>query len=330
MKIYQFGNTTLKVSAIGLGMAALGRPGYINLGHADDLQSDYDVNRMQTNALQVLEAAYAQGVRYFDVARSYGKGEAFLAEWLSRHRQRKDILIGSKWGYTYTAAWQVEAEKHEVKEHSVEVLNRQWPESRQLLGEWLGIYHIHSATLESGVLENTQVLDKLWDLKDSGIIVGLSLSGKKQAEILDKALTIRRGGDRLFQSVQATWNILEQSATASLKTASEEGMGIIIKEALANGRLSDRNREPAFADKKKVLQAMSDKYNVGMDAISIAYVLRQPWAHTVLSGASTEAQLLSNLQAQHVQLSEEDAGTLGSLMETADQYWKRRTELPWN
>lgn len=311
-------------------MAALGRPGYINLGHATDLPSGYDVAGMQSNAMQVLNTAYARGVRYFDVARSYGRGEQFLAEWLNRHRQRKDILIGSKWGYTYTAGWQVEAEKHEVKEHSVEVLNRQWPESRQLLGKWLGIYHIHSATLESGVLENPKVLDKLWDLKDSGMVVGLSLSGEKQAETLDKALTIRRADERLFQSVQATWNILEQSATASLKKSAKEGMGIIIKEALANGRLSDRNREPHFMYKRKVLQAMAEKYEVGMDAISIAFVLRQAWVHTVLSGAGNEAQLLSNLKAEHVQLSEEDANTLGNLMETGKEYWKIRAGLPWN
>ena len=32
---------------IGLGLAALGRPGYINLGHADDLHHDYDKSAME-------------------------------------------------------------------------------------------------------------------------------------------------------------------------------------------------------------------------------------------------------------------------------------------
>ena len=41
MELRELGKTGLMVSRIGLGMAALGRPGYINLGHAEDLEKDY-------------------------------------------------------------------------------------------------------------------------------------------------------------------------------------------------------------------------------------------------------------------------------------------------
>jgi aryl-alcohol dehydrogenase-like predicted oxidoreductase len=37
------GSAGLPVSRIGLGMAGLGRPGYITLGHADDWGGQYDV-----------------------------------------------------------------------------------------------------------------------------------------------------------------------------------------------------------------------------------------------------------------------------------------------
>ena len=53
----------------------------------------------------------------------------------------------SKWGYTYTADWKIEADAHEVKEHSLAVLNRQAEESTSLLGPHLKLYQIHSATL---------------------------------------------------------------------------------------------------------------------------------------------------------------------------------------
>ena len=66
----------------GLGLAALGRPGYINLGHADDLNRDYDVDAMQQHAHRVLDTAWESGVRYFDAARSYGKAEIFLGSWI--------------------------------------------------------------------------------------------------------------------------------------------------------------------------------------------------------------------------------------------------------
>src|SRR5690242_13516032 len=72
------GATGLSVTPIGLGLAALGRPGYINLRHADDLTRDYDPAAMQTRAHATLDAAWAAGVRYFDAARSYGRAEEFL------------------------------------------------------------------------------------------------------------------------------------------------------------------------------------------------------------------------------------------------------------
>jgi hypothetical protein len=75
------GATEVMVSRLGLGMAALGRPGYINLGHGRDLGAPRDVPSMAANARRVLDAALAAGVRYFrcDAAPSYALGETFLA-----------------------------------------------------------------------------------------------------------------------------------------------------------------------------------------------------------------------------------------------------------
>ena len=114
------GRTGLLASRIGLGLAALGRPGYINLGHSSDLAGQTDVESMERVAHAVLDAAYNRGVRYFDVARSYGKGETFLADWLhGRSLGPSDVTVGSKWGYTYTAGWRVDAPVHEVKDLSL-------------------------------------------------------------------------------------------------------------------------------------------------------------------------------------------------------------------
>ena len=330
MELIRFGNTKLKVSKIGLGLAALGRPAYINLGHGVDLKSNYDMTAMQLKTLQMLDLAYANDIRYFDAARSYGKAELFLSEWMKSKDKEERFTVGSKWGYTYTADWAVEAEKHEVKEHSIEVLNRQWKESKALLGERLNIYQIHSATIESGVLENRQVLNRLWELRTLGMVIGLTLSGDNQTETLQKALTVKSGDDFLFQSVQVTWNILERSTTDVLMSASQSGIGIIIKEALANGRLTSRNNEAAFFNKKQQLQVIAKKYNAGIDAISIAYILRQPWVSTVLSGATTQEQLESNLKALKVELNESELNIINSMVEPPKKYWGTRSELAWN
>ena len=64
------------------------------------------------------------------------------------------MFVASKWGYTYTAGWRMDASEHEVKDLSAEQLRRQLAETREHLGSWLRLYQIHSATLDSGVLED--------------------------------------------------------------------------------------------------------------------------------------------------------------------------------
>src|SRR4051794_19365313 len=152
MQTRSLGDTGLVVTRLGLGLAALGRPGYVNLGHAADLGGRYDRIAMRGHARAVLDEAWALGVRYFDAARSYGDGERWLAGWMRARGITPDqVTTSSKWGYVYTADWQVTAEKHEVKEHSLAVLRRQAEESRRLMGKHLRLYQIHSATLDSGV-----------------------------------------------------------------------------------------------------------------------------------------------------------------------------------
>ena len=159
MRHVAFGATGLEVTPIGLGLAALGRPGYINVGRNRDLGAERSVAALRGRAHEVLDAAWAAGIRYFDVARSYGLAERFLADWLTaRAIAPSDVAVGSKWGYTYTADWRVGAAVNEVKDHSIDTLRRQLAESRVVLGPWLQLYQIHSATRESGVLTNAAVL----------------------------------------------------------------------------------------------------------------------------------------------------------------------------
>ncbi len=325
------GKTGLTVSRLGLGLAALGRPGYINLGHADDLGHDYDVAAMRRRAFMVLDAAWAADVRYFDAARSYGRAEEFLSAWLAaRAIDPAAVTVGSKWGYTYTADWQVRAEHHEVKDHRLPVLRRQYQESRHHLGPHLDLYQIHSATLESGVLDDRDVLAELARLRGGGVKLGLSVSGPRQGETLLRALDVAVDGVPLFDCVQATWNLLERSAEPALRQAHVRGLGVIIKEALANGRLTPRNQDAAFAEQRRRLETTAARLGTTLDALALAAVLAQPWVAVVLSGATTAEQLHSNLAALTVRWDEAAAAELAALAETPPAYWSERARLAWN
>ncbi len=334
MDLYEFGDNEIFVTKIGLGMAALGRPGYINLGHDAHLGEDKSVEAMQNHANTVLDFAWQKGIRYFDTARSYGKGEQFLGDWmLSNQIHEPEINVGSKWGYTYTADWRVQVddgEKHEVKEHSLAVLDRQLVESQDALPGHLDLYQIHSATLESGVLDNQPVLERLAELRNDGMLIGLSVSGPQQADVIQKAIAININGSRLFDSVQATWNLLEQSAGAALQAASNAGLGVIIKEAVANGRLTPSNNDPKFMSKMLKLQSAAKQHGVGVDAIALAAVIAQPFVDITLSGAAQMGHLASNIEALSVEWQADPLEIFAEFAESAADYWSHRSGLSWN
>jgi aryl-alcohol dehydrogenase-like predicted oxidoreductase len=313
------GQTSLKVSRIGLGLAALGRPGYITVGHAGDLDGHTDVDAMRANAHAVLDAAYAGGVRYFDAARSYGRAEEFLGSWLTeRGHSPPAVGIGSKWGYTYTAGWRTDAETHEVKDLSIATLRRQEAESRQQLGSSLGLYQIHSATLESGVLGDPEVLGELARRRADGLLIGFTVTGPRQADTIERALEV--GG---FDAVQATWNLLEPSAGPALAAAHDAGLGVIIKEAVANGRLTGRGDVAPLIEE-------AARTGVGPDALALAAVLAQPWADVALSGAATTDMVTANLAALDVMVDPAMLERLGAVAEDPVDYWERRSALSWN
>jgi aryl-alcohol dehydrogenase-like predicted oxidoreductase len=228
------------------------------------------------------------------------------------------VSVGSKWGYTYTADWRPDAEVNEVKDLTIETLRRQEAETRSYLGSTVRLYQIHSATLDSGVLEDRAVLDELARLRDGGLYIGLSVTGPAQGETVLRALEV--GG---FDCVQATWNLMETSAGPALSAAHDAGLGVLIKEGVANGRLTDRGDARLLLD-------VAASLGVAPDALALACVLAQPWASVVLSGASTVPTLLSNLGALDVPVSRDVLDRLSGLAEDPAQYWDTRSRLAWN
>ena len=311
------GDSGVSTTAISLGLAALGRPGYLNVGHGRDFD-DRSVEAFAERTHQVLDAAHAAGVRHFDAARSYGRGEDFLGTWLrSRGIAPGAVTVSSKWGYRYTAGWRVDADPPEVKELTVETFRRQLGETRELLGPYLSLYQIHSATVSSGVLDDAEVLRELATLRADGVAIGASVSGTEQGATVERI--VETGG---FDGVQATWNLLERSAGDALRAAHEAGLGVMVKEALANGRLTARGDvEP--------LARAAERRSTTPDALALAAVLARPWVDTALSGAATVGQLERNLGAVSVDWDDELELELSALTETPQDYWKTRSGLPW-
>jgi len=319
MERRRLGGTELVVSRIGLGLAALGRPAYIDVGRDRDLGLARSRAAMEARTHNVLDAAYDVGVRYVDVARSYGDAEAFLSDWLAT-RDPDDVRVGSKWGYTYVGGWRLDADVQEVKDLSVTALRRQIAESRRLLVDQLSLYQIHSATIESGVFDDRELLDELRSVRESGLVLGFSTSGPQQADAIVRGLQERVDGEPLFSTVQSTWNVLEPSAGPALAEAHADGRGVLIKEAMANGRL-------AVIDGP--LGGVAGRLGTTPDRVALAAVHAQPWADVVLSGAVTVEQVRSNASAVDVSLPDDALAAMNELAQPPERYWADRAALPW-
>ena len=304
---------------LGLGLAALGRPAYIDVGRARDLGSDRSRDAMEARCREVLDAAYGARVRYFDAARSYGDAEAFLGRWLA-DRRPDDVDVGSKWGYTYVGEWRVDADVQEAKDLSVATLHRQAIESEIALGRRPAPYQIHSATIESGVFEDRAVMQELATMREDGWVLGFTTTGPRQTDTIRRGLDADIDGLPLFSSVQSTWNILEPSAATALAEASARGRTVVVKEALANGRLAQPDGP---------LSSMTARLETTSDRVALAAVLAQPWVDVVLSGAVTVEQVRSNVGGFDLSLTPDDLAELSTLAQTAERYWAERAELPW-
>ncbi|MGV8871205.1 MAG: aldo/keto reductase [Rhodococcus sp. (in: high G+C Gram-positive bacteria)] len=303
------------MTQLGLGLAALGRPEYLTVGHSTSVDGRFDPAALEQLCHAVLDAAWERGVRHLDAARSYGLAERFLGSWLSRHpNRREELVIGSKWGYAYVADFQRGAEVHEVKEHSVARLAEQWPQTQRDLGGAPDHYLIHSVTPDSPALSDTALLDDLRAMAESGTRIGISTSGPYQSDVVDAAL-----GVGVFSSVQSTWNPLEPSVGPALARAHEAGWFVVVKEAMANGRLVAEQSE---------LARIADSGGVGRDALALAIALAQPWADVVLSGAATVAQLEQNVAALTVDRQLIEASDL-NLAESPKSYWDNRSRMAW-
>jgi aryl-alcohol dehydrogenase-like predicted oxidoreductase len=142
---------------------------------------------------------------------------------------------------------------------------------------------------------------------------------------------VRRDGERVFDSVQATWNLLERGAESALEEAHAAGMKVVVKEALANGRLSHENRDqadllfPAVAR----IRELAKSRGLTVETLALGAALARPWADVVLTGAATVGQIQSNVAALNAYDPELEE-TLRSVSVDSTEYWRARSSLKWN
>src|SRR6202030_666159 len=116
------------------------------------------------------------------------------------------------------------------------------------------------------------LLAALSRLRGEGVIIGLSTSGPHQAETIRRALPLAGDGQQLFTAAPVALTLLEPSSGPAAAEAAAAGWAVLVKEAVANGRLTRAGGPPA------ALTALATARGVTEDAIALAAALARPGA----------------------------------------------------
>jgi aryl-alcohol dehydrogenase-like predicted oxidoreductase len=187
-------------------------------------------------------------------------------------------------------------------------------------------------------LDDPALIDAIARVREKGIRAGLSVSGAGQDVAIRRAMEVRRDGERVFDSIQATWNLFERGAEGALADAHAAGMKVVVKEVLANGRLAGRgkrdggrwNGDEILSSSLAGILEVAANSGVAVETLALAAALGRPWADVVLSGAATVGQIQSNLAALELPWDEELEQRLRDFAIDSTDYWRARSGFSWN
>ncbi len=266
------GATGLRVAALGYGGAPIG---FTASGQPDAF-------------IALLRQALDAGITFFDTAPDYRHSEELLGEALQGQRDR--VVLASKCGrvqHWRNGGWVAE------EDWSAAGVQQQIEASlRYLRTDYLDLVQLHSPP--RWALEDGAALHGLQQAQAAGKVrhIGVSADGDDAWYALDM---------RVFATLQVSYSILQQEAGAKLiPAAAAQGMGIIVKQPVANGiaDLKERPGHPDWTWKWDVAQRM-DWAALGATGarqeLALRWVLGNPLVSTAIVGTANPQHLAANV-----------------------------------
>ena len=245
MEYRKFGETDLKVSALGLGAAPMGsRTGF-------------------EESKETLNKAFDLGINFYDTAPSYGQGssEEIIGKVFRNKRDR--VIVTTKVGYYPTATLQAASKlKPLVRslmqkipglrnaiQNFVNTQNKTDFEPnlivksvedslRRLGSDYIDLLLLHSPPRE--IVDRGDVFEQLKSLKQQGKIRYYGVS----ASNLENSLLLLQHPEFGISALQTTLNLFEPEAIQELiPLANKQGVAIIARELFAHGKINPQNKD---------------------------------------------------------------------------------------
>lgn len=253
---HPLGSLPFSVSLLGLGTVKFGRNQGVKYPSAFELPSDEAIDRLLGTAREI-------GINLLDTAPAYGLSEERLGQRL--RGQRSEWIICTKTGEEFSNG---ESRFDFSASHTRASVERSL---RRLQTDYLDLVLIHSDGNDLAILEQTEVVATLEQLRQEGKIRGFGFSGK----------TVEGGLAALAvcDVAMVTYNLQEVREGAVIDYAHQHQRGILIKKALGSGHLA------AGVGTGDPVQA------------SFRHILRRPGVGSIIVGTLNPAHLRANAAA---------------------------------
>ena len=292
MEYRKLGHSSVRVSAISIGA-------WLTFGNS--------VEELRTH--KILDAAVDHGINFVDVADVYalGMAETVVGTWL-KNKDRSKLVVSSK------VYWPMSNDVNDrglSRKHIFESVEKSL---KRLQTDYLDIYFCHRYDEETPLEETVCALD---DLVRQGKILYWGTS-VWEAQQLRAVMDICH--DHFLyrpQVEQPRYNMLDRHIEDEIiKTASENGMGIVVWSPLGQGILTGKYNESLpkgsrgaetgwlaeyltethLGHVRKLTRLASDLH-LSMTQLALAWVLRKPEISSAITGATDVKHVKSNVKA---------------------------------
>ncbi len=212
---------TRALSPVGFGAFKIGRNVGAKYAQGYDLPDLAGVERLLNGVLDA-------GINFIDTAPAYGLSEERIGECLA-HR-REEFILSTKVGETFTDG----VSRHDFSKGAV---RRSVENSlRRLRTDVLDLVLIHSSHDDVNILENTDVVPTLVELRAAGLTRGIGLSGYT-IEAFRKAMA-------WADALMLTYHPDDSTLAPVIAEAGERGIAVLVKKGLDSGSLSPAEALP--------------------------------------------------------------------------------------
>ena len=326
MKYNQLGNTGVLVSEICLGTMTFGGDG----------EMWKQIGTLQQDAVNaIIKTSVDNGVNFIDTANvySFGQSETMLGESIkSLGLSRPDLVIATK------VRGRMGPGKNQVGLGRLQIMHQLNDSLKRLQTDYVDLYQIHGFDPATPLEETMRGLE---DVVRSGKVRYIGCSNLAAWQVMKANGIAEKHGWGTFVSTQNYYSLAGRDLENDLvPMANDQQMAILPWSPLAGGFLSGkytRNNKPDSDSRRltfdfppvnperaydiiDVMKTVADQHGVSVAQIALAWVLAKPGVTSIIIGAKTTEQLLDNIAATDVTLTDEQLASLDAVSATPKPY----------